>query len=217
LVQSIEAGIGTDFPKQPSIPMQTSTKDEPNMGQVNYHELLTDESADIHKPINTDSDRESATETLSNEKNNVTYNIVSQQLITKINRDSEQGTDSKTNIEGEQLTNDKIKAKEKGRNFETRFSIETNSKKKSVTKNTIETPKTIISSNDKPCIFPFKYEGVSYTSCTDKDSAAGTPWFATGVDTDGYVGADEWSECEERSETEQEQTTQSSSWFSWLG
>ena len=60
-------------------------------------------------------------------------------------------------------------------------------------------------------------EGVTYTSCTDKDSETGTPWCATGVDTDGYVVDDDWGECKVTSQAEQEQTTQSSSWFAWLG
>jgi hypothetical protein len=84
-------------------------------------------------------------------------------------------------------------------------------------KNTNETPRTIISSIDKPCVFPFKYEGATYTSCTDKDSITGTPRCATEVDTDGYVVAEEWAECGETSQAEQEDTTQTSSWFAWLG
>ena len=83
--------------------------------------------------------------------------------------------------------------------------------------NSQETPKTIISSSDKPCIFPFKYAGASYTTCTNKDSITGTPWCANGVDTDGYVDADDWAECKGTYEAEQEETTQSSSWFAWLG
>ena len=52
-----------------------------------------------------------------------------------------------------------------------------------------------IASNEKPCIFPFKYDGLSYASCTIKDSENGEPWCATGIDDEGYVVDDDWGEC----------------------
>ena len=49
----------------------------------------------------------------------------------------------------------------------------------------------VLSSNGKPCIFPFKYDGESYAGCTIKDLENGTPWCAIGIDLDGYLVDDD--------------------------
>ena len=62
-----------------------------------------------------------------------------------------------------------------------------------------------ISSNGKPCIFPFKYGQQSYTACTLTDSETDIPWCATGLDEDGFVV--DWRECIENTEDDQEATS----------
>ena len=58
-----------------------------------------------------------------------------------------------------------------------------------------------ISSNGKPCIFPFKYDGKSYSACTLVDSDTGIPWCATGKDQDEFVIDNDWGECTENKKT----------------
>jgi len=45
------------------------------------------------------------------------------------------------------------------------------------------------------CIFPFKYKGKSYSSCTKVDSANGAGWCATQVDRAGQVVRNRWEDC----------------------
>jgi predicted outer membrane repeat protein len=46
-----------------------------------------------------------------------------------------------------------------------------------------------------PCVFPFIYEGVTYSECTDINHPVGALWCASAVSSDGeYTG--EWGECE---------------------
>jgi len=56
----------------------------------------------------------------------------------------------------------------------------------------------MIAANGKPCVFPFKYDGETYSVCTLKDSENGIPWCATGIDEDGYVVDGDWGECTEK-------------------
>ena len=43
------------------------------------------------------------------------------------------------------------------------------------------------------CVFPFKYDGIDYDSCTYKDNGE-TPWCATTVTSDGAY--DDWGNCD---------------------
>ena len=45
------------------------------------------------------------------------------------------------------------------------------------------------------CIFPFKYKGKSYSSCTKVESANGAGWCATEVDSAGQVVRNRWEDC----------------------
>jgi len=46
------------------------------------------------------------------------------------------------------------------------------------------------------CIFPFKYKGETYNSCTTFDSENDKPWCAYEVDKDGVVINGKWGDCE---------------------
>ena len=49
--------------------------------------------------------------------------------------------------------------------------------------------------NGKDCVFPFKYEGVTYNECTTQDSD--TAWCSNRVNTrSGIAIKGEWSDCE---------------------
>lgn len=48
---------------------------------------------------------------------------------------------------------------------------------------------------DKECIFPFQYEGQTYSSCTTAKSDNGVPWCATEVDNSGVVIPNRWEDC----------------------
>ena len=45
---------------------------------------------------------------------------------------------------------------------------------------------------EEPCIFPFKYSGTTYTSCTSVDNDQ--PWCSTGNDEDGNY--DTYGNCD---------------------
>ena len=47
------------------------------------------------------------------------------------------------------------------------------------------------------CIFPFKFKGKTYTSCTTTESVNGAAWCATKVDSDDNVVRNFWKDCEE--------------------
>ena len=47
------------------------------------------------------------------------------------------------------------------------------------------------------CIFPFKFKGKTYTSCTTAESVNGAAWCATKVDSDDNVLRNSWKDCEE--------------------
>ena len=48
----------------------------------------------------------------------------------------------------------------------------------------------------KDCVFPFKYKGTTYSSCTQAESSNGAAWCATEVDTDGVVVNNKWQDCD---------------------
>ena len=48
---------------------------------------------------------------------------------------------------------------------------------------------------NKPCIFPFKYKGKFYASCTKADTTNGKAWCATEVDDSGTVIDQKWGDC----------------------
>ena len=52
--------------------------------------------------------------------------------------------------------------------------------------------KTATTSGER-CVFPFKYDGIDYDSCTYKDNGE-TPWCATTVTSDGAY--DDWGNCD---------------------
>jgi len=47
------------------------------------------------------------------------------------------------------------------------------------------------------CVFPFSYQGVSYTSCTQAGSENGAAWCAVQVDGTGEVVPNMWDDCQE--------------------
>ena len=47
---------------------------------------------------------------------------------------------------------------------------------------------------NKPCVFPFIYDGVEYTRCTIKNSRDDS-WCATKVDDEGIVVNNEFGNC----------------------
>ena len=50
----------------------------------------------------------------------------------------------------------------------------------------------------KDCIFPFKFKGKIYASCTKDHFASGKAWCATEVDSTGTVVDGKWGECDSR-------------------
>jgi len=48
---------------------------------------------------------------------------------------------------------------------------------------------------NKQCIFPFKYKGKFYASCTKADTTNGKAWCATEVDDSGTVIDQKWGDC----------------------
>ena len=48
--------------------------------------------------------------------------------------------------------------------------------------------------NGKKCIFPFNYEGTTYSACTSVGSDH--PWCAYEVDSDRNLVGDEWENCD---------------------
>ena len=44
------------------------------------------------------------------------------------------------------------------------------------------------------CVFPFTYNGVKYSACTDTDHDA--QWCSTKTDSDGNFISDEWGNCD---------------------
>ena len=50
-----------------------------------------------------------------------------------------------------------------------------------------------------PCIFPFKYNGITYNACTTDQTNPGDPaWCATEVDEMGLEVKDKYGYCEEK-------------------
>ena len=47
------------------------------------------------------------------------------------------------------------------------------------------------------CVFPFKYQGKTFSQCTTYQSPYGKPWCATKVDRQGNVIWDQWEDCNE--------------------
>ena len=44
------------------------------------------------------------------------------------------------------------------------------------------------------CVFPFTYNGVKYSACTDTNHDV--KWCSTKTDSDGYFISDEWGNCD---------------------
>merc|ERR1712083_1161937 len=55
---------------------------------------------------------------------------------------------------------------------------------------------TVCTAGGQRCIFPFNYEGQSYSSCTDKGSENGKPWCALEVDSNDNVVSGKWEDCD---------------------
>ena len=51
--------------------------------------------------------------------------------------------------------------------------------------------------SDNSCVFPFKYKGKTYSTCTRDESVNGIPWCATKVDRSGNVVRWWWEDCKE--------------------
>ena len=49
----------------------------------------------------------------------------------------------------------------------------------------------------KPCIFPFRYNGKSYDSCTTDDDPDNEFWCAIEVKANGDIQRGEWGYCED--------------------
>jgi len=56
-------------------------------------------------------------------------------------------------------------------------------------------PEVCLSTSSNPCIFPFTYQGESYTSCTNTGSENGAAWCAVQVDEEGEVVKNAWEDC----------------------
>ena len=48
---------------------------------------------------------------------------------------------------------------------------------------------------DRPCVFPFTNDGVTYTACTTDNSDDGVPWCSTRVDSRGIHRLGNWGHC----------------------
>ena len=48
----------------------------------------------------------------------------------------------------------------------------------------------------KKCIFPFKWDKITYNGCTKAGSENGKAWCAHKVDSRGIVIAGEWGDCD---------------------
>ena len=48
----------------------------------------------------------------------------------------------------------------------------------------------------KDCIFPFKFKGKTYASCTKDHTVNGKAWCATEVDSTGTVIEQKWGDCD---------------------
>ena len=46
------------------------------------------------------------------------------------------------------------------------------------------------------CVFPFKFKGKIYGSCTKDNTVSGNAWCATEVDSTGTVVDGKWGECD---------------------
>ena len=46
------------------------------------------------------------------------------------------------------------------------------------------------------CVFPFKFKGKTYASCTKDNTVSGNAWCATEVDSTGTVVDGKWGECD---------------------
>merc|ERR1719158_2412646 len=55
-------------------------------------------------------------------------------------------------------------------------------------------PNTCKTLTSETCVFPFKYQGVTYSQCTYTDSPM--PWCATSVDSQGTVQNNKWGDCD---------------------
>ena len=47
----------------------------------------------------------------------------------------------------------------------------------------------------KDCVFPFRYKGKKYSTCTTFDSENGKAWCATKIDSNGNVVTGKWGDC----------------------
>jgi len=48
----------------------------------------------------------------------------------------------------------------------------------------------------KKCVYPFKFNSTTYTTCTDASREEGTFWCSTKVDKDGVYIEGEWGFCD---------------------
>ena len=51
------------------------------------------------------------------------------------------------------------------------------------------------------CVFPFQYDGTSYSACTTYDNEYDQLWCATEVDDNGDYIEDQWGNCNSNCET----------------
>merc|ERR1711976_125381 len=57
-------------------------------------------------------------------------------------------------------------------------------------------PQPCLSTLNKPCIFPFTFQGETFTGCTHRGSENGAAWCATEVDGNGNVVTNAWEDCQ---------------------
>merc|ERR1711892_1437204 len=57
-------------------------------------------------------------------------------------------------------------------------------------------PHECLTTLQKPCVFPFSYNGVVQSQCTNVGSENGAAWCATQVDSDGAVVRNTWEDCQ---------------------
>ena len=56
--------------------------------------------------------------------------------------------------------------------------------------------------NGQNCVFPFKYKGTEYNSCTKVESDNGKAWCALQLDSQGTVIPRKWADCDLNCQTQ---------------
>merc|ERR1711976_692003 len=65
-----------------------------------------------------------------------------------------------------------------------------------LTLNPVNSIPTVCTANGKECVFPFKYKGITYNTCTKVESDNGKAWCALKLDSKGDVIIGQWADCD---------------------